>query len=170
MYDEVKLHVRSLKSLGVSFDTYGSLLASVLVNKLPQELQLIVTRKLGGDDWDLDTVMKIMEEEVQACERMAAVSTTSVGVKKSVMAGGSGKGPTCSYCQQAHSSNSCRTVTQPEARKTILQKSGRCFVCLRRGHISCERNSRLNSYRCNGSHHVCISNKNQDMPPSNGSH
>ena len=118
-----------------------------------------------------------MEEEVQACERMAAVSTTSVGVKKSVnkdypiaatlMAGGSGKGPTYSYCQQAHSSYSCRTVTQPEARKTILQKSGRCFVCLCRGHVSRECNSRLKCYRCNGCHHVSICYKNQDMPRSN---
>ena len=116
MYDEVESHVRSLKSLWVSSDSYGSLLAPVVANKLPQELQLIVTRKLGGDDWDLDTLMKLMEEEVQACERMAAVSTTSVGVKKSVskdnptaatlMAGSSGK-------QWVLRSLSARTTLQP---------------------------------------------------------
>ena len=38
--------------------------------------------------------------------------------------------------RQSHPSNSCSVVTQPEERKRVLQKTGRCFVCLRRGHIS----------------------------------
>ena len=44
--------------------------------------------------------------------------------------------PSCSYCQQAHSSNSCQVISHPHARKQALQKAGRCFVCLRKGHIS----------------------------------
>lgn len=45
LYDGVETHVRSLKSLGVDSKTYGTLLTSVLLNKLPQELRLIVSRK-----------------------------------------------------------------------------------------------------------------------------
>ena len=41
LHDSVETHVRSLKSLGVDSKTYGTLLASVLLNKLPQELRLI---------------------------------------------------------------------------------------------------------------------------------
>ena len=45
LHDSVETHVRSLKSLGVDSETYGTLLAFVLLNKLPQELRLIVSRK-----------------------------------------------------------------------------------------------------------------------------
>jgi hypothetical protein len=47
LYDVVE---SSLKSLGVTADSYGSLMASVLMNKLPSELQLIIGRKVGDDD------------------------------------------------------------------------------------------------------------------------
>lgn len=43
LYDVVETQVRSLKSLGVLAESYGSLLTSVLINKLPQELKLIVS-------------------------------------------------------------------------------------------------------------------------------
>ena len=37
----------------------------------------------------------------------------------------------------------CRIVTQPGARKQILLKAGRCFVCLCTGHVSRECHSKL---------------------------
>ena len=43
LYDSVETHVCSMKSLGVDSKTYGTLLASVLLNKLPRELRLIVS-------------------------------------------------------------------------------------------------------------------------------
>lgn len=39
LYDSVESNVRSLKSLGVESSSYGGLLASLLVTKIPQELQ-----------------------------------------------------------------------------------------------------------------------------------
>ncbi len=53
--DLVESNVRSLRSLGVESASYGSLLASVLITKIPQELQLIVSRKM---DWNLDALEK----------------------------------------------------------------------------------------------------------------
>ena len=177
LYDQVESHVRSLKALGVSSDSYGTLLASVLIGKLPQEMQLIVTRKVGGDDWKLDALLKLVEEELQARERAAAISATLT--KKShhtpptgagLLAGGSGgKGPpTCSYCRQQHSSNSCGVVTQPGARKRVLQKSGKCFVCLRKGHISRDCTSTMKCYKCSGRHHVSICSKDSNTGTTRG--
>ena len=62
LYYIVESHVRGLKSLGVSADSYRSLPSSVLLNKLPQELRLIIS----SDDWELDRLMKLLEKEVQA--------------------------------------------------------------------------------------------------------
>jgi hypothetical protein len=172
LYDGVELHTRSLKSLGVESGSYGGLLASVLLNKLPQEFQLLVSRKIGEGEWKLDEMMKVMEEEIRARERTGA--TASPTMKKptkepptaAALLTGGGSGPSCSYCQQAHSSNSCQVVTQPQARKQVLLRAGRCFVCLRRGHISRECQSRSKCYKCGGRHHVSVCLKGSDPQPT----
>ena len=43
LHDHVQSHVRSLSALGVDVATYGSLLSSVILNKLPTDLQLIIS-------------------------------------------------------------------------------------------------------------------------------
>ena len=68
---QIESHVWGLKSLGVALESYGSLLSSVLLNKLPQELQLIISQKTTDDSWSLDHLMKELEQELEASERAA---------------------------------------------------------------------------------------------------
>ena len=82
LYDTVESHVRGLQSLGVSSDSYGSLLSSVLLKKLPQELKLIISRELGSGDWKLDRIMQLLETEVQARERASNNGTAPQPPKK----------------------------------------------------------------------------------------
>ena len=44
LYDKIEGHVRSLKSLGVPQESYGSLLSSIIMKRLPQELCVTVSR------------------------------------------------------------------------------------------------------------------------------
>ena len=53
LYDVVEAQVRGLKSLGVPAEAHGSLLTSVLLNKLPRELWL-VSQQMGEEEWTLD--------------------------------------------------------------------------------------------------------------------
>ena len=71
-YNLVEVHVRSLKSLGFSSDSYGSLLSSVLLSKLPQELRLIISRMTSEDDWALTALMEELEKETKVRERAIA--------------------------------------------------------------------------------------------------
>ena len=64
-------------------------------------------------------------------------------------------GVTCCYCQQSHSSVSCTSITG-SARKQILRTSGRCFNCLRKGHVACNCRSSGKCQRCKGRHHTSI--------------
>ena len=64
LYDIVESNVRSLKALGVKSESYGALLSSVLVTKLPNELQLIVSRQAGEDEWNFDAILAAVETEV----------------------------------------------------------------------------------------------------------
>ena len=54
LYDLISSHIRSLKSLGVKSESYGTLLCPVLLVRLPSELQLNVSRKVSEADWNLD--------------------------------------------------------------------------------------------------------------------
>lgn len=162
LYDSVETHVRSLKSLGIDSKTYGTLLASVLLSKLPQELRLIVSRKTS--DVELDQLLKEVEQEIDARERAQATQPTSSQPTRKPREQPhtaatllSGNPPAnCCYCQQQHAAEACTTVKGVEDRKQILRKSGRCFVCLRRGHISRECRSRSRCSKCSVRHHVSL--------------
>ena len=70
LHDLVESHVRSLSAIGVDPASYGSLLVPVLLNKLPSELQLIVSRKIPEGGWSLDPLLKIIEEKIAGRERV----------------------------------------------------------------------------------------------------
>ena len=127
--------------------------------------------KIGGDDRKLDALMGIMEEEIRARECMTPMSAPTprkVNKEQTTAAAlftGNSSGPTCCYCRQPHTSNSCGVITQLDARKRALQKSGQCFVCLHRGHISRECRSNMKCSKCNSRHHVTICSKSTDAQP-----
>jgi hypothetical protein len=122
-FDLIESHIHGLKSLGVASDSYGTLLSSVLLSKLPHELRLIVSRKTSDDDWNLDNLME-MEQEIEARERAKAnpanpsATTPNQPSKRqtrephtaAALLSGT-PDPCCCYCQQAHSSGTCRVVT-----------------------------------------------------------
>ena len=150
------------------------MLSSVLLNKLPSDLRLIVSRKVPESDWSLDSLLKVVEEEIVARERVEPKRVEprpsqpsprrnlerGPSTATALVTSSSPSSPTCCYCQRPHSSNSCTNVTQIEARKQILKRSGRCFCCLRRGHISRECRSPHKCPKCAGRHHVSICQKN----------
>ena len=68
MYDEVESHVRSLNSLGVLPESYGSVVASTLLNKLPHDVRLIVSRGVSDAEWNLECFLKTLNDEIEARE------------------------------------------------------------------------------------------------------
>ena len=164
LYDTIESHIRSLKSLGVPADSYGGLLTSVLLTKLPSELRLIVSRSTGEREWDLDGVMTELAEELEARE-IASVSSHTHQPRRStrerdqstastLLSGGSM--PMCCYCQRNHPSGSCGVVTAVEERRKKLREAGRCFICLRRGHLARLCHSKKKCAHCSGRHHDSI--------------
>ena len=169
LHDSVESHVRSLTAIGVNPASYGSLLVLVLLNKLPPELQLIASRKVAEEDWNLVPLLKIIEDEIAARERVQTKPSQVAqpqGQRKNpeqnfptATTQVSNMAPSalmCCFCQQAHPPAKCTTVTQIEARKQILKQSGRCFRCLRKGHIGRECRSSTKCSHCNGRHHASV--------------
>ena len=160
LYDSVEANVRGLRALGVALESYGGLLTSILMNKLPPEIRLIITE----DRWDMEKVMKIISREVDARERSSTLSGSDPLPKKQFPKGpptaaalvANDSAPHCVYCNQDHQSTSCTVVTDVDARREVLRKAGRCYVCLRRYHISRDCRSSATCSKCHGRHHVTI--------------
>ena len=169
--------MRGLRALGVPATAYGGILSSVLVNKLPPEIRLIVSREMTGDGWNLDKVMKIIERELDARVR-ASVPTSSSNPRRrmptaaTLIASNSeptGEHITRVYCGQGHTSSSCTTITEVTARKEILCKAGRCYTCLKKHHLSKNCRSRQRCEKCQGCHHATICTRNAGRGTSNSS-
>ena len=135
LYDVMESNVRSLKSLRVTSESYGSLLASILMNKLPSELRLIISRKIGDDDWDFGVILKELLTEVEARERTTSNQANPSSQDKWPLRGqpsqhtvamlqSSNSTTHCSFCGQSHPSERCGTVQEPEDRKQALLKVG----------------------------------------------
>ncbi|KAL5500600.1 hypothetical protein EMCRGX_G012191 [Ephydatia muelleri] len=160
--DKIESHVRSLNSLGVPSSSYGSLLSSIVMNKMPQEIRLVVSRKLVDCEWGFDEFIKIVEEEVDARERASLVASSTMAAPRkskdrptatSLL---SSESTCCTYCGRAHPSSCCRTISSVTDRKEFLVKSGRCFQCLKKGHLSKDCRSKANCQNCRGRHHTSI--------------
>ncbi len=166
LYDEVESHVRSLKALGVESETYGALLSSVLLNKLPPELRLIVSRNVSDSALDMDSLLEIVEKELVARERAnhqvhAQVRRSQEKLRRPATTLFSSTqppafSPSCCYCQQDHASADCSSVLDVGARKQILRTSGRCYNCLRQGHLLRNCRSPRKCSKCNGKHHSSV--------------
>ena len=175
MLDEIEAQVRGLSSLGISSQENGSLLLSVLFKeKLPNDVKLLIGRKLPTEEWTLENVLKILRTEVETRERCGL--TTNPESKKpayhgshftkqasaSTLIAPERKRPNCTYCQGKHATVDCQAVTNVNLRKQILRRNGRCFLCLRKNHIASKCTSNGKCFRCSGRHHVSICDYGQE--------
>ena len=118
----------SLKALGVEPESYGAMLSSVLLSKLPPDLRLIVSRKVSADDLDMDNLLETFEQELVARERASdSVSQAPHRVHNqgrthtsAFVASAPGQ-PVCAFCQQSHSPTDCGSVPDLNAPKRNLR-------------------------------------------------
>ena len=58
-YDDIETNIRSLSPLGIETSTRGTLIATLVLEKLPQEIKLIIARKVK-ETWDLTKILDIV--------------------------------------------------------------------------------------------------------------
>ena len=68
LYDHIEINVRSLKSLCIDFAQYGTLLIPMVMTKIPEEIRLQITKKIGKENWELDQVLAYLKIELEAQE------------------------------------------------------------------------------------------------------
>ena len=193
LYDECEVQTRSLESLGVVSETYGSLLCPILLQLIPEEIVLQYNRQRGtSDEWQVEDVMKFLQNEILSRERTMQLSrgnkerdnqshhtpfkrtdtTLELKQKKPSLPSAvalhtaSQRTQNCVFCDSAeHKPEQCPTHNVTE-RRDVLKRMGRCYICLGQRHIAKNcRNKNVSCNQCGRRHHsaVCL-NGEQPTP------
>ena len=136
---------------------------------------------MKSDTWDINELMAAFKEELEAREKSKFVGGNINVVEKSWLKSKKVHDPStaaalhvtervqtnCYFCNhQGHKSFNCILVTDPERRREILKRKGRCFVCLRTGHVANHCQSELKCNKCNGRHHGSLCRSGFHLPPA----
>ena len=164
LYTHVENCIRNLKALKLDTARYGSLLIPILKDRLPDEINMIISRQFCGQVWSLNKLMEYFSNELKAQENCNLDKVTSDFSRKREPYTTSGlftytrnKKGSCLYCSGDRFSSRCHKETNCQARKAILRRHGRCFICLDNGHIAKNCTSEYVCKKCKrGKHHISI--------------
>ena len=178
LYDTIETNTRSLKTLGVDFQHYGALLIPVIMSKIPEDIRFAITKSQGKDEWVLDKLLETFQTELEVREQCSVKLDTTYSPSShgfaprparnsmptaAALLNNGGK-VTCTFCKGSHPSARCTVVSEPNARKNVLSKQGRCFVCLKRGHLSRNCSSQIHCFVCRQRHHASICTAQRNTP------
>ena len=187
VYDRLEINIRNLTDLAVNTESYGALLISIVFDRIPEDLQVIVSREMRGATWTLEKFMEIFKIELQARERCVSIKNSEndndlsepftsqslqISTKRKEKFGGTGnssssgnKSRKCVYCKSTqHIPSRCDVVSNPKARLRLLKNNTLCFVCLKPSHRAAQCKIDYKCVKCGSKHHVSICEKIKETP------
>ena len=155
-------------------------MSTLIIEKLPQDTKLIISRKIETDIWDLTKVLDLISLELRARETCVVPNQLSPstdgknGILDDLFTGSSlhvarnsrssreSNAVKCVFCKGFHWSVKCRVITDPEASKEFLRKGKRCFLCLNVDHVSRSCTKSKSCFYCKGMHNSAICRNKKD--------
>ena len=163
LFDQLESYLRNIQSLGIASLSTGPMLIPVLRSKIPNDIQLIITRSMTEEIWNIDEFLRAFHTELSAREKCNAQGTKTKGAVHDKAAAKQRDNYTtsalfannkhlerrnqpCVYCKENHKSWNCHVVKDKKARKQLLRSERRCFNCLSTRHNVHECTSKFNFY------------------------
>ena len=122
---------------------------------------MTIARKFSDEIWNLEKLMNHFKQELHARERCSLVTMKTAekqildeSATSSFVVGHDNV--SCVYCLGQHAWSKCTKITSVEARRDFLRKFARCFVCLKKGHVSKNCDSKYKCNKCSSRHHISI--------------
>ena len=86
LFDTIDIQVGSLKNLSYEPCRYGPLLILIIASKIPNNLNLIISRKFdSADDWDIEIVLNTLKTEIITREKTVLLKTEIITREKTVL-------------------------------------------------------------------------------------
>ena len=172
MYDFVESKFRSLEALEVDQRTCATFVVPSLLEKLPGSLRITLTRGEEHHMWDMEKFLKEFGDEVDLREEYEQKPQREQRQRKSdrpwsTMLAGK-ESSNCVFCNNpGHRHEDCKRVTDIKERKKLLLKYGRCFKCLRKGHLAraCKISVKCSACKCE--HHKALCDASSKEPEGN---
>ncbi|XP_065918727.1 uncharacterized protein [Dysidea avara] len=171
-YDTLQSHIRALSALGESSQSYGALLTTSVLRKLPPSVKMNMARDHYNTKWTIDELLTRVLKEIHILEaglptghnhsdtRGYATPTTAsfyTDTYKTPQTHDIPKrDPVCVFCKE---------------RLDIVKSAGLCFNCLARHKVS-QCTSKFSCRECHKKHHtsLCLAfTTNVEAPPPNQS-
>ena len=159
MYEFAETKHRALEALGVDEDSYSAIVVPSLLEKLPEQLRLAITKGEDHHERNLQQLLETLRHEIELREEYNKNTRPAKGPrdklkKRTTMH--TGKNMNCAFCLEGHKHEDCQKFKNVKERKQILLKYGRCFNCIRKGHVSRESKTTITCKYFKGTHHSCL--------------
>ena len=174
LYDQIESHVRSLKTVGINSEHYGPLLIPIILERMPSDIKLEISKKLGTENWQIEAFMGILKDEItsrESCDFLQNQSRETRNGRENrhitteALYTGNTKSLACAFCKHNHYPDKCNVVTEIRQRKEIVRKNRLCYKCLFSGHPIRKCRSRYNCFKCKSTnHHTAICDKDYRPP------
>ena len=167
----MECHIRALHTAGVQSDHYGALLIPIILERIPDDIKLEMSRRLGTTYWQIDGFMKILKEEISGRENCDFLKNqgrserSGLGEKNgrneshftTEALHSSSKILNCVFCGRNHFNDKCNVVTEVAERKRLAKEKKLCYRCLGSGHTARNCRNKHGCYRCKSIfHHTAI--------------
>lgn len=188
LFDDCEIQIRSLESLNVTSGSYGSLLTPIILQKIPEELNLEFNRSRKADsEYDINELINFLRREIN-CREAAGLMNNAANKNytkpeyqrndryknqnsyriptASALLNTFEKGPICVFCEKSHKSHECKATSDMsfDEKKALLLKNNACFKCLRLNHHSRACTMNIKCTKCGGKGHntvMCYGRKNR---------
>ncbi len=174
-YDTLESHVRSLESLDIEPDSYGTLLVCILLDKLHSNVRQNLARgrdDADGDEWTLEELRKAIHKEIGIMEITNVNARQFNGPSRgnntgrteninqyTVLSNAASAAPFkgCPYCKEdGHRASQCSKFRTLDDRMKIVRQQKLCLNCLSAGHRQVDCTSRYTCHHCKDKHHSSL--------------